>query len=616
MTRSAGSGNVRETGSHEGGAQRRLAHELARAAAACPLVNLTGPLGVGKTRLARSLDAQRIDLSRPHASDDLREAVREAGRGPLVLDGVDGRTALECAASVLDEAPAGHRPVVLLSRRPLRAAEGWGGGDVVTLTVPPLTDDGIAALAGRSGIEDQAARDVVVRLAGGIPLLARAACRALHAGTAPTALGAVADEVSVEILRRLARELPGHRKTQTLRLLATVGAADEKLLASGPELFTELAGLSLVNRSALGLTVAEPYRALLDMAYRWRRPDQHAALLSRAARYRGRMLTAPASPERRAELTEQSMFLAGDPVIRQTLFPPGRPPAPIGAARPCDADDIGRLMHGWASLKGFDQRRTERLVAQWLDDDITGFRLARDADGQPIGLTSLIPVREQTLPGMEPLLQQHAESLVADGDRGGLFLGAAFCPEPAIHAQLLRHILRQAVTVGRLVVSTADPGYHRLLDSLAFHRHGGIRDDIYRCGRAPEVYSNDFTGAALPAWLRRLGATGTVDGPVAAHVAEALSTLHTPGELAGNPLLTAPHTATVRALRAWLEEAVDTLAAGPGTADAEAGRILRAYYLDRSGTHWQVARSLHISRATYFRRLRRGVAALAERHGG
>ncbi|WP_156725171.1 hypothetical protein [Streptomyces apocyni] len=229
---------------------------------------------------------------------------------------------------------------------------------------------------------------------------------------------------------------------------------------------------------------------------------------------------------------------------------------------------------------------------------------------------------------MEPLLQQHTERLVAGGDRGGLFLGAAFCPDPPIHAHVLRHILRQAVMNGRLLVSTADPGYRQLLDRLAFRRHGGIRDDIYRCGRAPEVYSNDFSGAALPAWLRRLGATGnstgtgtgtgpdTADGSAVAHLTSTLGSLHTSGGVADSPLLASAHTATVQAPRAWLVAAVDTLAASPISADAEAGRVLRAYYVDRSGTHGQVARRLHLSRATYFRRLRPGVLALAVRHGG
>ncbi|MGW1898945.1 hypothetical protein ACWCQB_16190 [Streptomyces hirsutus] len=63
-------------------------------------------------------------------------------------------------------------------------------------------------------------------------------------------------------------------------------------------------------------------------------------------------------------------------------------------------------------------------------------------------------------------------------------------------------------------------------------------------------------------------------------------------------------------------EAADALAASPVAADAEAGRIPRAYGVDRSGICWQVARGLHVSRATYFCRLWRGRVAPAARHPG
>ncbi|MFD5660848.1 hypothetical protein [Streptomyces hirsutus] len=50
-------------------------------------------------------------------------------------------------------------------------------------------------------------------------------------------------------------------------------------------------------------------------------------------------------------------------------------------------------------------------------------------------------------------------------------------------------------------------------------------------------------------------------------------------------------------------EAVGALEASPVAVDAEAGRIPRAYGVDRSGIHGQVARGLRIGRATHFRRL-------------
>jgi hypothetical protein len=129
------------------------------------------------------------------------------------------------------------------------------------------------------------------------------------------------------------------------------------------------------------------------------------------------------------------------------------------------------------------------------------------------------------------------------------------------------------------------------------------------------VYTNDFTSTALPGWLGRLDRAAS-PAPVqdaAAEVARALSRIRDPRALANSPLLACAATPTVPDLQAWLHDAVLDLAVGEDLADAEAGTILQAYYLGRASTHHQVACRLHLSRATYFRRLRRGLEAVAAR---
>ncbi|WCD90538.1 hypothetical protein KPP03845_106966 [Streptomyces xanthophaeus] len=86
-----------------------------------------------------------------------------------------------------------------------------------------------------------------------------------------------------------------------------------------------------------------------------------------------------------------------------------------------------------------------------------------------------------------------------------------------------------------------------------------------------------------------------------------------PAALAGSPLLlSCPRLGTPEALSGWLRSAVLELADAQDRADAE-GTILQAYYLGRGRTHHQVARRLHLSRATCFCRLRRGLAMVAAR---
>ncbi|MFB7176699.1 hypothetical protein ACFCYI_03195 [Streptomyces sp. NPDC056257] len=614
--------------------------DLARLRAAVDahaLVNLTGGLGSGKSRLARRLAvAAAVDLAAEDGPGKLRRLVAQPG-GLLLVDSVDGPGRAAAVAAALEPAdgaagpdsPGRPRPVLLVSRLPLRASADWGERAPVTVALGPRSPAAVEAQAREAGVTDPEAVALVVRLAGGVPLLADLACRALHTGIAPDVPGAAADMMAGEVLERLGRERPGQRWRHALRLLATVRTGDERLLAGGPALFEALAGLSLVRRERLGLTVREPYRSLFETAYRWRRPQAHEEVRSRAAGYRRALLSERTpEPRERAGLVEEGLFLTGDPLVRTTLFPPAEEFSRIGPARPGEADDIGRLMHRWAVRGGFDVRRSERIVERWLDDGPTAFRLARDREGRPVGLAALLPVGADTEAGIEPLLQQHATDLLGGPGSGGLFLGAAYGADPVVHAQVLRDILGQAVRAGHLVVSTASPDYQALLHTLGFRPHGGIRDDVYRCGRRPEVYSHDFGAAGLPGWMGALtpdgagppagapadpGGRGAPVDDVPALVARALARLGDPAELARSPLLARPGIGSPAGLRTWLRDAVAELAAADAPADAEAGAILREYYLGRSRTHHQVARRLHLSRATYFRRLRRGLALVAAR---
>ncbi|HEY9373287.1 hypothetical protein [Streptomyces sp.] len=479
-------------------------NELRVAAAAHPLVNLTGPLGVGKSRLAAGLEnASAVDLDRPDALPVLRRALTDADpTRTLVVDSVDGRQRLESLREELESARAERPTVVVVTRRPILSDPSWAGSGTVTVAVPPVCAGWIATRA--AGIADSRGRSLVTRLADGIPLLADAACRALGSGVPASSPGAVADLIAEEILVRLGRELPGRRRQHALRLLATVGAADEKLLPGGPDHFASLAGLSVVHRDALGLRIAEPFRTVLELAYRWRQPEAHETVRIRARDYRLNLLTRARDREERAQLAEQGLFLTGDPLLRRELFPASERLVDFRTARPDDADDIGRLMRQWAAHSGFDPRRCDRLTERWASDDISAFHLARDRDGRAIGVASLMPINERTADGVESLLQQHSGALAG----GGLFLGAAHCPDPAARGRLLRHVLGQAVDGGRLIVSTASPEYQALVRGLGFRVHGGIRDDVYRCGRRPEVFSNDFGAAALPWWMQRIADGG------------------------------------------------------------------------------------------------------------
>ncbi|MDT3727631.1 hypothetical protein ROS62_23215 [Streptomyces sp. DSM 41972] len=580
------------------------------------LVNLTGPLGIGKSYLAARIpSASVVDLSRPGASETVSAALAGAAREILVLDNADGAPALAALEPVRTRRGGRTAPVLVVSRRSLLTRPGWTGTGVEPREVPAWDDERIRNLAVDARLHDARSQDLVVRLAAGNPLIAGAVCRALHTGAPPTAAGAVAHHVAREITDRLSRERPAGEWRDALPELATVRWGDEELLGTDPALFGTLGTLSVVTSTELGLGIAEPFRTVIETAHRWRRPATHRGTRSAALAHRQRLLAAEDTAEQRSRQAEGIMALSPDDVVREALFAGGSYEGTVHTAAADDADTVGALMHAWARSGGMDTRRTDRLVEQWLRDDPASFQLFRDGDGRAIGLASTLHVAEDTIDSVEPLLQQHTDRLLGRRERpAGWLLGAAYCPDRGAHSRLLRHLLRQVIAGGLLLtVSTPSPHYQGLLRALRFRRHGPATEDVYRCGRKPEIYSQDFGPQALPVWTEKLAAVSPpaeAPQPPARHVAQALADIGDPDRLAGSPLLSLPHLSTVTDLRERLREAVHTLEASDSTEEAEAGWILAHYYLGPRRTHLQLARSLHLSRATYFRRLRHGLDVL------
>ncbi len=100
-------------------------------------------------------------------------------------------------------------------------------------------------------------------------------------------------------------------------------------------------------------------------------------------------------------------------------------------------------------------------------------------------------------------------------------------------------------------------------------------------------------------------------------VRAALDDLGTPEALGRSPLGTLPGIAhgesTAADLRAALVDVISELAASSQPRDAEAGRLLLDYYVKKVGSHEVIMERLHLSRPTFYRRLQRGFALVAER---
>ncbi|WP_433076796.1 hypothetical protein ACQP1P_32855 [Dactylosporangium sp. CA-052675] len=540
---------------------------LAEACATPGIVNLTGPLGVGKSRLLAEFARDRPGLRRP-----------------WIFDATDSEPRIRAARRRLQRAPAGTVAIVA-SRRPLAARPAWGGDPVTLVELAPWPPEAIRALV---------ADDLAVRLAGGIPLLARAVAGALLAG-ADRAPGPLAAAAAPVLLHRLRGEAPD-LDAEGLSVLATVDGADEELLAAlagtSSRAFDTLARLSVVRADAHGLAVVEPFRFVFDWAYRWRRPNRRRRLAARAVARRHGQVARAGDARLRARLAEQVLFLAARPGFRADLFaePPG--PMRVRPGTAADAGAMGRLTRQWAATEGLDHRGADRMLQRWLDGAEHGFHMLVDGEDRPVGMVNLTPLGAGPAPVLEPLLQQHAK---AAAGRGAL-VGMMAVEEGFTRFQplLVRQVLVQGIANGRLIVSTPWQPYQQMCARFGLRRLGTTRDDLYRCGRANAVYARAFRPAQLPAWLTGLQAPPEPEPDLAA-VRSGLERLR-----AGRP---APPELTA---------AILALAASASPTDRESAAVLHEYYLRGTGGHDLVAHRLHLSRATYFRRLRQGLERIAD----
>ena len=108
-----------------------------------------------------------------------------------------------------------------------------------------------------------------------------------------------------------------------------------------------------------------------------------------------------------------------------------------------------------------------------------------------------------------------------------------------------------------------------------------------------------------------------LDRPIAtaAVVKQALEALDRPMALVTNPLTHLPVMpeggAAPAELRGLLVDVIFELADSRSAREAESGRLLANYYIKKVGGHEAIMERLHLSRPTYFRRLRHGYALVA-----
>lgn len=565
------------------------------------VVDLVGPLGIGKSATVARL----------------RHALPP---GWTVVDDVDSPAAVaSAAAAVLNRAP--DQRFLLVSRRLCAASPTWTAVPPAVLRLRPWPAADIRTLACGLGVSTPAGLELVTRLAGGLPLLAELLSRSLLDGTTAAAPASVAASVSAEVVRRLEREDPDLPRGP-LAALAAVGAADQEMLARlvplADDVFDRLAALSVVRRDDIGITLAQPYRALLDLGLAWRRPLRRRALVTGALVHRGRQIEVLRDAPAISRVLDRALMAVDDPVIRQTLFPPTEPDVTIRTASRQDETAIHTLSRVWAEQGDADLRTTARLLDVWLADGAADFRLAVDRDDRVLGMFHVTPVADGSVSLVEPLLQQHTRGLVGTPDTAsGLVLGMAISHHGRedVHALVLRGALRAGIEAGRLIVSTPSRSYQELCTRLRLDRLGETRHDVFRCGRVNAVFRRTLDAESGTRWVAALAAASGVPASVErdwpTDVRRALRNLDQPLALASSPLVALPAVGSADRLATLLRQLVESLSGASTHREAAAGQALTAHYL-RGESHDAAARTVRMSRATYFRRLADGTGRIAE----
>jgi hypothetical protein len=619
-------GRERELGS--------LAAELA-ATNRVAAVYLHGPAGIGKTALLREateravaagssllwIDGRDIAPVPDQLEDALGTAPSERTRPLVVLDSFEHVEALGgyLRRVLVPSLPAGGA-VLIASRRapgPEWASRG-GDGDFTTLGVGALDGAGSAEVLRRHGVVGPAA-ERALGWAHGNPLALELAAASARQDPGHAA-GA---ELGEELVARLVEErLQGpHLATLATAAIARVTTRDllaTSLVGADPDAEWEwLRGRDFVEPRGVGVAPHELVREAIRACVHREHPLLERELRRRVTDHLYAIATGAAGPLAVTDLTE----LAASPALHWGFSWRAASRLRVDGLRTGDLEAVDRIVAG------------RRHAAVWsgsralLEEAPEHGTVARDAEERLCGLTlSLTPQTAPAAAAEDPILGPrlaHARRL----DRLEAVIWRDMIAGPDRDPELFG-LLGMA---GLLAATSGSPRHAYLTINPAlpgareFAAAGGAVHvpelDVRIGAEAVECHVLDWgPGGVLAAVrahvYRELGLPEpprpATDRTVSVEVVrDAFRNLGVPAELARSPLARGGGVdERSESVRRALADAVDrAFTDAPGEELTQS--VLRRGYLERSASHEAVAETLHLSRAAYFRRLRRGCERIA-----
>ena len=618
------------------------------------VVLLHGPGGIGKSTLLREL-MRRGELAGwtpwivegrdlppdPDALEDALAGAQEAERPLLVLDTYERMTAIDGYLRQLLLPRMPERTVALIAGR-TRPDPAWSHGGWETLTVQvelgAFADAEALELLRAAGVGDDRRARHIAAWAGGSPL---ALTLAAEAAVADALWDPAAEPAPPEVVEPLIRRIfdadvegphAGVMAAAAIGRVITPGLLRDALPGIDAEAsFAWLAQRSVAERLGDGVALHELVRKALRADLARSDPEFAQDLRVRIADHLHARAIAG-----ELRLTIDLADLVESPAVRAGYSYQGATRYRIDALRPGDDVVIEQLLarrgmrEWWAPTRLFVEQSPERVaVARDAEDRLRGFLVAMTpanapafAEQDPLVGPWLRHAREHAAGGAAVLWRDAIDFTRSPIDDPGT-------SPPALQALLnMAGILRAGLPNPRCAYLPINPS-----DGLsrAFVEATGaqlVPELRYDAGRYTlDCYVLDFGPQGLLGLQRAVvyaEAGRTLPGPGAdgaaaagssdtvAAVRDALRDLHVPVRLARSPLATGAGTeeraASVRAL-------VDDAAARAfGDTDDERlqARVLDRGYLHPAASHELAAGELHLSRATYFRRLRRAAERVAE----
>jgi hypothetical protein len=484
------------------------------------------------------------------------------------------------------------------------------------------------ALLERRGLRDPAVIAEVARWGEGSPLALGVAADAVLAGQVPDLAQLDHDgAIGQVLLRRLAGDELEGADREVLAVAAIARAVDARLLASvlpgvdADRAETWLRGLSFAEPFGVRVTLHERVRAAARGALlATDREHEHELRRGIADHLFARGVLGE------LRLLPEIAELIDDPVVRWGASPPHAANHRCGGPEPGDADTIGAAL-------GVTGTQWWAGVERWFHDSPAHVMVVRDSAGDiAVGGVALTPASAPDWVAEDPVaapLLADARARYPDGDilvlREALVLPPTEAtPDPAhaVAAANTAILLGSGLRRVRAMYTALSDETPEQLDFLRALGNVHLTElDVVDGERTVHCHLNDMGPGGIIGFTRKLVYRDLGHQPPreqraeavgADAVRDALRAFHDPQALAASPLARGgagdERAASVRRL---VQEAV-----GAAFGDTEDERSLRSLieraYLVPDGGHTDAERDLHMSRTTYFRRLRQAVARVCD----